>query len=121
MYRFRWAAFLVVYDTGHGWPDLFSTTERTTAGEVRTFNSRINDLQEAYENTARELTDVHDENRKLSQELDEAWVKIETMEQRKNKLESILLNQRQTYQNAVAMRGATMSVLTRSNFTAETV
>jgi len=119
MYRFRWAAFLVVTILAMAGLIYFQQQSELQREKCERLTHRINDLQEAYENTARELTDVHDENRKLSQELDEALGKIETMEQRKNKLESILFNQRQTYQNAVAMRGATMSVLTRSNFTAE--
>lgn len=82
-------------------------------------NRRIDDLEEIYENTSRELVESNEKNNELIQDLHEAIIHIENVEQRNSELETILFNQRETYRNAVAMQGSVMPVLTLSNFTAK--
>lgn len=119
MQRFGWAAYL--FFTILALCGLLYLDELNQEKQERyeRLIRQIDDLQAVYEDTVQELTEVNDENRELLQELNDAVCQIETVEKRNTQLESILLNQRQTYQNAVNLRGATMSVLTRSHFTAK--
>lgn len=78
----------------------------------------IDNQEETHRSTLEELTEAYDENDKLVQKLDKAQKNIDGLKQRNAELESILFNQRETYRQAVAMRGAGMSVLTHSDFTA---
>ncbi len=82
-------------------------------------NQRIASLEEIYENTSQDLTEANKKNSELIQDLHEAIILIESVEQRNSELETILFNQRETYRNAVAMQGSVMSVLSPSNFTAK--
>ncbi|HPU00633.1 MAG: hypothetical protein GX890_07965 [Firmicutes bacterium] len=119
MQRYRWAAFLAVSMLtmlGLLYMQYYSEMQREKYEQL---TRQINELKEIYESTARELTEVHEENRALLRDLEEALTRIETVEQRNSELETILFNQRQTYQNAVSMRGSTMPVLTKSSFTAK--
>lgn len=79
---------------------------------------QIDSMEEIYEERVQELTEAQDENRKVLKRLNKAQKEVEDVKHRNTELESILFNQRETYQNAVAMRGAGMPVMTRSNFTA---
>jgi beta-N-acetylglucosaminidase len=119
MQRFRWAAFLAVTTLTMLGLVYFQYRADLQQEKYDRLTRQIDDLQEIYESTARELTEVHEENRDLIQDLHEAIIRIETVEQRNNELETILFNQRQTYRNAVAMQGSSMPVLTLSSFTAK--
>lgn len=119
MRRYRWAAFLAVSTlimVGLIYIQYYSDMQKE---KYEHLTRQINDLKEMYENTARELSEVHEENRVLLHDLNEAIDRIETVEKRNSELETILFNQRQTYRNAVSMRGSTMPVLTMSSFTAK--
>ncbi len=119
MRRYRWAAFLAVSALtmlGLIYIQYYSDLQQE---KYERLTRQIDDLKEIYESTAQELTEVHEENHELLRDLREAIIRIETVEQRNNELEAILFNQRQTYRNAVSMRGSFMPVLTVSNFTAK--
>lgn len=118
MRRYGWAAFMtvaVLIMLGLLYMQYQSDLQQEKYDYL---NRQIDDLRENYENTARELNEVQTKNRALTQDLHEAIIKIEDVEQRNEELETILFNQRQTYRNAVGMLGSTMPVLTVSNFTA---
>jgi hypothetical protein len=85
---------------------------------TQSYENRIDDLSQLYNDTARELKETIDTNLELSSELREALQRIETVEIRNRQLEQILFNQRQTYRTAVALNGSTMPLLTPSSFTA---
>lgn len=119
MHRFKGAAYLTVSILIMTGLLYFQYQNDLQRQKYERLTRQIDDLQKVYESTARELTEVHDENHELLRELYEALSKIETVEHRNNELEAILFNQRQTYHNAVAMRGASFPVLTRSDFTAK--
>lgn len=78
---------------------------------------QIEVLNEVYEETLQDLNEVTDEKETLFQQLHEALIKIEKVEQRNTELELILFNQRQTYRTAVALQGSIMPALTPSGFT----
>ena len=119
MQRFSWAAYLLFTIMALCGLLYLYELNQEQRNKYERLTRQIDNLQTVYEDTVQELTEVNDENRELLQELNEAIYRIETVEQRNTQLESILLNQRQTYQNAVNLRGATMPVLTRSHFTAK--
>ncbi len=79
--------------------------------------SQIEELGEVYQETLVNLDEVTDEKETLFQQLHEALIKIEEIEERNVELELILFNQRQTYKTAVALQGSTMPALTTSCFT----
>ncbi|NMD42985.1 MAG: hypothetical protein GYA86_06720 [Firmicutes bacterium] len=118
MQRYGWVAYL--FFTIAALSGLLYLYEQNQQQQQRyeRLTQQIDDLQTVYEEAVQELTEVHDENRELIQDLEDALYRIETVRQRNTQLESILLNQRQTYRDAVGMRGASMTVLTRSHFTA---
>lgn len=76
-------------------------------------------LDQAYNRTIAELQQVHQENQVLKTQLKEQLAIIEIMETDKQKLEQILLNQTQTYRNAVEMKGSVMPVKSISSFSAK--
>lgn len=119
MRRFKWAIFLVVSTLSMISLLYFHCQAELQQEKLERLTKQIDDLNEIYESTAQELTEVHDENRELLRNLREAIARIETVEHRNSELESILFNQRQTYHNAVTMQGSRMSVVTPSNFTAK--
>ncbi len=119
MQRFGWAAFLsaaILIMLGLVYVQHHSDLQQEKYDRL---NRRISDLEEIYDSTSRELMDANEENRGLIRDLHDAIIKIEEVEERNNELETILFNQRQTYRNAVAMQGSTMTVLTLSNFSAK--
>lgn len=118
MQRFGWAAFLFMSVAALSGLIYLQEQNGQQKQRYERLTLQIENLQEVYENAVQELTEVHDENRELIQELNDALYRIETVKQRNSQLEAILYNQRQTYQVAVGLRGASMPVLTRSNFTA---
>lgn len=126
MHRYGWVIFLtlaLVVVTGPLYVQEQKERERLKFEEQQEKNERlarqIDNMEEIYDHRVQELTESRKENRKLLRKLDEAHEDIKDVKHRNNELESILFNQRETYQNAVGMRGASMPVLTRSNFTAK--
>ncbi len=77
----------------------------------------LENLDQAYKRTLDELRLLSQENKNLKTLLDEQVIVISTIEADKEKLEQILLNQTNTYRNAVSMRGTIMPVKSISNFT----
>ena len=119
MRRYRWAVFLALSTLtmlGLLYMQYYSDQQKE---KFEHLTRQIDDLKEIYESTVQELSKVNEENRTLIRDLNEAIERIEAVEQRNSELETILFNQRQTYQNAVSMRGSTMPVLTMSSFTAK--
>ncbi len=91
--------------------------ERLTQ-EIDSLQEKIDSQKEIHKTTLKELSEAHSENDQLQRRLDKAKKDIDNVKHRNDELELILFNQRQTYRQAIAMRGAGMPVLTRSNFTA---
>lgn len=125
MHRYGWVIFLtlaLVAVTGPLYVQEQKERERQKFELQQQQNEslarQIDTMEEIYDHRVQELTEAHNKNRKLIRELDEAYQNIKDVKNRNNELESILFNQRKTYQNAVGMRGAGMPVLTCSNFTA---
>lgn len=119
MQRFGWAAFLgaaTLIMLGLVYIQYYSDLQQEKYDRL---SRRITDLEEVYDSTSRELTEANEKNRELIQDLHDAIIKIEKVEERNSELETILFNQRQTYRNALAMQGSTMTVLTLSDFTAK--
>jgi len=119
MRRYRWAVFLALSTLtmlGLLYMQYYSDQQKE---KFEHLTRQIDDLKEIYESTVQELSKVNEENRTLIRDLNEAIERIEAVEQRNSELETILFNQRQTYQNAASMRGSTMPVLTMSSFTAK--
>lgn len=78
----------------------------------------LKNLDQSYNQTRAELTEMRRENQALKTELEEQQAVISIMETDKQWLEQILLNQTQTYREAVGMRGAVMPVKSVSSFSA---
>lgn len=78
----------------------------------------INELQQLHNETLEDLTLSYSENDELYNKLGETIEHSDLLQRRNLELEQILFNQTQTYRKAVAMKGATMPVLTPSSFTA---
>lgn len=85
--------------------------------ETNLLNKEIEELSDLYLETFEDLQKALETNQDLITELHEAIVRIDQVEKRNSELEQILFNQQQTYRNAVAMKGSSMPILTRSGFT----
>lgn len=118
MRRFGWAAYLLMALLAVGGPLYCQERSEQQRRKSEQLIRQMDNLQQVYRETVRELTMIHDENRELLLELDEALSEIEIVKGHHAELETILLNQRQTYRDAVTMNGASMAVLTHSSFTA---
>lgn len=118
MQRYRWAAFLAITSLTMLGLIYMQYNADLQKDKYEQLNLQITDLKKAYTETTRELTEAHEENRELTRDLQDAVTRMETVEKRNSELETVLFNQRQTYRSAVAMQGSTMSVLTKSDFTA---
>ncbi len=118
MQRYRWAAFLAVTSLTMLGLIYMQYSYDLQKERYLLLDRQITHLEEVNINTTRELNEAHEENRELTQDLQDAVTRMETVEKRNSELETILFNQRQTYRSAVAMQGSIMSVLTKSDFTA---
>ncbi len=79
----------------------------------------LKDLDQAHKRTLDELKQMRQENQALKTKLEEQQAIIGTIEEDKQRLEQVLLNQTKTYRSAIEMKGLTMPVKSISSFNAQ--